>query len=663
MVRKIYFLCLNPIQFVPFAYGTLRSYAEKNPCVRENYQWIPPIWRFEPIQDILERIAEPSVLCASCYVWNHNHHLALAREVKRTYPGCRVVFGGPHVPAESASYFHEHPFVDVLVHNEGELALEALLVEFIQENPDIKKISGISINQDGFALQTGKDPVLPKELPIPSPYLQGMFEPFFAESSQARIALWETNRGCPYSCSFCDWGVRTMNRLRLHSFDKAAREIEYLARKQIQDIYITDCNFGIFERDVELARLLVRAKKTYGYPQRVRIQFAKTSNDNVFEISRMLHENAMLWGTTLSMQSVDLDVLQAVNRKQIGIRHYQELKKRYDQQGIPTYTELILGLPTETRHTFVNGICSLFEIGIHDDVRVFELTLLPNAPLSRPENREKFGIKTGMRPMRLVSPGQVREEVELVFETAAMPAADMAYCLLFAETVQALHNGGFTRFLSRYLHQEHGVSFRTFYEGLLNTALESGKTCFKGLQRVRRLIFDFYRDPDMPQIHRLLTQPDMMAFLCGYNPKRKAWQIWTYLWLWIAEHADDFYESLAEFLVDANISRDPAIRDLLAYQKELMISLDFDPDQGKRVGYAHNWFGYFFLGEKLDKREEHLLYADRFMGVSNRFALKGNDHLAFTRAAIGISYPYSKHRHFFHQPESTRRLLPGDIKE
>ncbi len=143
-------------------------------------------------------------------------------------------------------------FVDVLVHNEGKLSLEALLVEFLQENPDLEKIPGISINQDGSSLQTGGNPVLPKELPIPSPYLKGMFEPFFAESSEARIALWETNRGCPYSCSFCDWGVRTMNRLRLHSFDKAVREIEYLARKQIEDIYITDCNFGIFKRDTFL---------------------------------------------------------------------------------------------------------------------------------------------------------------------------------------------------------------------------------------------------------------------------------------------------------------------------------------------------------------------------------------------------------------------------
>jgi putative methyltransferase len=655
-MRNIFFLCLNPIQFVPYAYGTLRCYAEQNPAVSENYRWLPPVWRFEPVQDIVDEIVEPFLLCASCYVWNHNHHLAVAQEVKRKHPECRVVFGGPHIPADCGSFFLEYPFVDVLVHNEGELALEALLVEFLQETPDLAKIPGISINREGACLQTGGNPSLPKELPIPSPYLEGKFDPFFSESTESRIALWETNRGCPHSCSFCDWGVRTMNRLRLHSFDKTAQEIEYLARKKVEDIYITDCNFGIFQRDVEFARLLVQAKKTHGYPKRVRIQFAKTSNDRVFEISRLLHENGMLWGTTLSMQSVDLNVLQAVNRKQIGIEHYKELKERYDSQGIPTYTELILGLPTETRESFIGGICSLFEIGIHDDIRVFELTLLPNAPISQPENRQRFGLKTGIRPMRLDEPGQIREEVELVFETASMPSSDMAYCLLFAETIQALHNGGFTRFLARYLYQEHGFSYRAFYEGLLSVALRSERPCFKGVQRVSELIADFYSDPEMPQIHRLLTQPDMIDFLSGYNPNRKGWQIWTYLWLWIAENAEEFYDSLEMFLDEAGICVDDTLQDLLTYQREIMINLDYDPDTGKQVGYDHNWFGYFVHGEPLESRKEHLLYADRCMGVSGRFELKKQDRLAFTRAAIGISYPYSKHRHFFHQPESTSKL-------
>jgi len=168
-----------------------------------------------------------------------------------------------------------------------------------------------------------------------------------------------------------------MNKMRRHDLDKTIQEIEYMGTHKVEDIYISDCNFGIFKRDLELAKKLVESKKKYGYPKRVRIQFAKNSNDTVFEISKLLHDNDMLWGTTLSMQSVDMNVLEAVARQHIGISNYKKLKDRYLEARIPTYTELILGLPLETRDSFINGICTLFDIGIHDDIRVFELALLP----------------------------------------------------------------------------------------------------------------------------------------------------------------------------------------------------------------------------------------------------------------------------------------------
>jgi tRNA A37 methylthiotransferase MiaB len=157
--------------------------------------------------------------------------------------------------------------------------------------------------------------------------------------------LWETNRGCPFACCFCDWGVRTKNKVRLHSPGAGRRRNRHMAEKGVADIYITDSNFGLFKRDLEIARLLVDARHRTGFPKRVRIQFAKTSNETVFAISRLLFENDMLWGTTLSMQSVDLDVLAAVSRPHVDIDTYADLKNRYQRHHIPTYTELILGLP------------------------------------------------------------------------------------------------------------------------------------------------------------------------------------------------------------------------------------------------------------------------------------------------------------------------------
>ena len=436
---------------------------------------------------------------------------------------------------------------------------------------------------------------------------------------------------------------------------KVAAEIDYIARRKIEDLYVTDCNFGILKRDLKITDLLVQAREKYGYPKRVRIQFAKNSNDTVFDISRLLHANDMLWGTTLSMQSVDEDVLAAVNRRQIGTHNYQLLKERYRQVGIPTYTELILGLPNETRESFIAGICTLLEIGIHDDIRIYELALLPNAPLSQPPKRKEFGLKTKIKPLRIPAENCEKETVEIVFETDTMPYKDWAYCFLFGETVQALHNGGYTRFLAIFLNDTGQMSYQQFYNRLLTFMLHSNEPAHAAIKRVKKLIDAYYHNPDMPQIHKILTQPDMSAFLATYNPKRTGWHLWTYLWLAIGEAGDAFYGALRKFLGREGIRIDKKIDDLLRYQHELMLTVDFDPIRGKEVAYQYNWFDHFFHNTPLAETPTALHYTDTHMGITNRYPLEKNNRLRFVNAAIGISYPYTKFRHFFHQPDQTEK--------
>jgi len=652
-MKSIYFLSLNALQFVPYTYGLLKSYACQDQRIVESYIWKEPLTRIEAMETTVAKINMPNILCASCYVWNHNQQSAIAKRVKEIYPRCRVVFGGSHVPDASDGFFSQHPYVDVLVHGEGEIPFYNLLLAFLNDNPKLDHIPNISYNDNLRTIKTSITRGLANNLPVPSPFLNGAFENFLSDGGEDKIGLWETNRGCPHGCSFCDWGVRTTNKIRRHDMEKIKREIDYIARHKIEDLYVTDCNFGILKRDLEIADLLVRAHKKYGFPKRVRIQFAKNSNDTVFEISRLLHANDMLWGTTLSMQSVDDNVLAAINRRQIGTRNYRLLKDRYRQVGIPTYTELILGLPKESRESFINGICTLLEIGIHDDIRVYELVLLPNAPLSQKTNRKKYGLKTKIKPLRIPANHCEKETVEIVFQTNAMPYKDWSYCFLFGEMIQALHNGSYTRQIAIYLNNIGWMPYKRFYNNLLEFMLNSKAKSHVAFKRVMTLIDDYYHDPDMPQIHKILTQPDMVAFLSSYNPKRKGWRLWDYLWLSIGQARDDFYAVFQEFLIREGIRIDQKIEDLLHYQKELMLALEYDPTRGKAVTHQFNWFDYFFNQKPLQEGPITLRYTDTHMGISNRYELVKNDRRKFINAAIGISYPYTKFRHFIHQPDRT----------
>ncbi|MCB2149728.1 MAG: cobalamin-dependent protein, partial [Deltaproteobacteria bacterium] len=647
-MKSIYFLSFNMISFVPYAFGFLKGYARQDPAIASAYHWHPPFTTPEPVEPMVSAIVDPDLLCLSCYVWNHNQQMEIARRLKSRYPQCLVVCGGPHVPDHPGDFFSRFPQADVLVHGEGEIPLAGLLRELLEEKPDFERLQGISFNRSGSLVTTPMGPRLGKDLPVPSPYLNGSLDGFLGEKNGDRIALWETNRGCPFACCFCDWGVRTKNTVRLHSMDRVAQEIEVMAERGVQDIYITDSNFGLFKRDLEIARLLVDARRRTGYPRRVRIQFAKTSNETVFAISRLLFENDMLWGTTLSMQSVDLDVLAAVARPHVDIGVYADLKNRYQRHHIPTYTELILGLPRESRESFVNGIGRLLEIGMHDDIRVFELALLPNAPLSQPGMRERYGLQTRFKPIRLTDAGFETERVELVFGTRTMPYADWAYCLLFAEMIQALHNGAFTRFIAIYLHREGLMPYRRFYEGLLDYLMADTNGIGRVFNRLKTLIDDYHADPDMPQINRILTQPDMLRLLRRYHPTRKGWPLWTWLWLSIGENRNEFYGSVADFLGLRGIESGPPLEDLLHYQQAVMLTPEYDPGRGKAMACRYNWQDYFFEAADLEAMETTLFYSDTHMGPGRQYPLVADDRQAFVTAALGYSYPYSKFRHFFH---------------
>src|SRR2546423_1017978 len=82
-------------------------------------------------------------------------------------------------------------------------------------------------------------------------YSTGVFDELLAQSFDF-AAVWETNRGCPYACTFCDWGSAIAQKLSVWDPARLDREIEYFGQKRIRYVYAADANFGILPRDVDI---------------------------------------------------------------------------------------------------------------------------------------------------------------------------------------------------------------------------------------------------------------------------------------------------------------------------------------------------------------------------------------------------------------------------
>lgn len=251
---------------------------------------------------------------------------------------------------------------------------------------------------------------------------------------------------CPYQCEFCSWGSAVFTKLRKFSIDRLQDEFEWAAKNRIEMLYSADSNWAIFDRDVEITERMIKVKEKYGYPKKFRAAYAKNSNDRVFQVSKMLNDAGMSKGTTLSFQSLDEHTLEIVKRKNMKTNDFKGLMHRYSAAGIPTYSEMICGLPGETYDTWVDGFDRLLSASPAANVNCYSCEILPNAGMGDPVYQAKYGIKSVETPVLFFhasqaqdEPPELTEHYHIVTSTNDLPPSDWLKSQLFAHAIQAFH--------------------------------------------------------------------------------------------------------------------------------------------------------------------------------------------------------------------------------
>ena len=281
---------------------------------------------------------------------------------------------------------------------------------------------------------------------IPSPFLEGAFDSIMAANPQESwIGLWETNRGCPFRCTFCDWGSATAAKVTKFGEERLYREVDWFAEKKIEYIFCCDANFGIQKRDVDIAKYVAGIKQDTGYPVALSVQNTKNATERAYETQKILSDAGLNKGVALSMQSVDMTTLEAIKRDNISLGTYMELQRRFTRDKVETYSDLILGLPGETYELFVRGVDQLIENGQHNRIQFNNLSILPNAEMGDPAYQAKYGMVTveskiiNIHGERIELDDDVPEVQDLVVATAAMPLADWRRTRVFCWMTALLH--------------------------------------------------------------------------------------------------------------------------------------------------------------------------------------------------------------------------------
>ena len=477
----------NYEHFLPFSVGAIWANAMQNQELKNNYELKDIIWRRERQQDIIDRLVDPDIVGFSTYVWSHQWNITLAKKIKNKWPNCLIVFGGPSINEEWTK--HEH--IDVCMFGEGELAWPQMMLQHLHNEP---------------IARYWNNPRIQDFSNIPSPYTMGLFDKIVEDNPKV---LWfmmiETNRGCPYHCTYCGWGADYLNKLKVFDMSRVEEEINWAKTHNAHWIFIIDANSGILkERDVKIAEMIRDAIQSPGSNiRRITFNHAKTLNESCFEIERIIREWS--YGMEIAVQSMHLPTLKAVKRDNMKMNDLGRaiaLCRKYD---IRHYTELVLGLPLETKASYIDGVMKLLEMNQHDSIKTYLATVIPNSEMDTKEYQERYGIEL-IRPKDLFRLPQERiwdeeddseETIAMVCATNTATRQDLADCLSFSWVMSIFHFAGYTQITSRYLHNMHGISYQIFYDEFYR-ALKNDELGAPIIDKVEYLLINYLTTGAMP---------------------------------------------------------------------------------------------------------------------------------------------------------------------
>ena len=455
---------LRQMTMAPLALGMIVAAARsfKGGQLQEYYDFVPDWYTHA---NRLDQYSQgPGVYLFSDYVWSTRENMALSNRVKKNNPLSVTVHGGPDTPRRTHDvheFFRKFPHIDIVVHGEGEETvahmLEHLVGAFDGEQVDLSCLKGVL----GLSYRDGNEIICNPPRPqiadidsIPSPFLDGTFDNY--NGTMISVSL-ETNRGCPYGCTFCDWGAATLSKVRKFSLERVFAEMEWCAQNGVTSIGLADANFGMLDRDVQIAEKVAQLKRDYGYPKYFGTNFAKNKIKHLRPIIEMLASEGIITEGLMSLQSMDPHTLSVIDRSNIKTEKYDELAIEFRKAGLPLLVDIMMGLPGSTPASFRNDLQQCIDREV--TAKVFQTELLVNSPMNDPEYRKKHQIQTEVEEVGLFKtkgPNNSGLGRAMVVATATFSRQDYDQMLDLRTVYRFFENYNLLRHVLRFLRQETG---------------------------------------------------------------------------------------------------------------------------------------------------------------------------------------------------------------
>lgn len=380
----------------------LKTYIELNfPDLGDQIEWITPIQHRLTDQELIDFCNEqqPDLLCTGHYIWNHEFLKAQLSAVKKKLPHhCKIIVGGPSVDVNiNSNFFKQNPYADFAVYGPGELAFADLLAHIVND----KKLIAFNVSNLAWYDSNKQDQVVASYKYVSqsktSPFLfnKDYFSRMVNHELDKGLTIslpYELTRGCPYSCTFCDWNSGLSNKVsrRKNSYQD---EIDLFQALKIKNLFLADANFGQYDEDIKIVEYLVEKNLNENAQFKIDGNLSKLRKENNLKIFHLAAQGNLLHssdGFTFSVQDVDEEILKNINRPDVG---WEVHKKMLEELGehypdVTSKVQFIIGLPGQNLKTIQRSLEKITKVK-RLKLTLFLSELLPASPASLNKEYQK----------------------------------------------------------------------------------------------------------------------------------------------------------------------------------------------------------------------------------------------------------------------------------
>jgi len=454
-------------RYTPLAIGQIAQYA------KQEFGKDIRVSLFKNAEKFLDQAVQnpPDVVAFSVYYWALAQTQYMVDRIRKMFgKNVIIILGGPCIDNDAREQkkilTNMFPSADAIIINEGEISFSNILRKVLGNRETVFKdpIDG-AIFMDGNHLIRGRPIGLSMDLStLGSPYLSGLMDDFMHSDYQPLI---QTSRFCPYTCAFC---VSGKNRGKLRGFptEQVKEELRYVSKKYADrpyhTMFLADENFGILKRDVEIAEAIKKCKEDLGFPQSVMFYNDKRFTDVSKSVIEILGEINHV-GLALALQTENPETLKAINRRNVTSEEIDRAISWASKLGILTTTELIFGMPYETRDSFVSQLNVAINRGF-DSVLCHNLFLMDGIELNRPDARRKYGLKTKFRSLGVCygkhDDNFFAEHEEVVVESDAFSYEDFMEIRALNFLLYAIFSFNFQKWFFHFIKHQ-GIPLLKFF--------------------------------------------------------------------------------------------------------------------------------------------------------------------------------------------------------